>query len=56
MNKEKAIAAVRLFPSTRKRIKVKAARYNKTIAEYIDLIERHPLKDVPIESLPTAEV
>lgn len=40
MNKEQATEQVRLFPSTRRRIKAKAARADMTMAEFIDVMTK----------------
>lgn len=37
---EKATAAVRLFPSTRRRLNIEAAKKSKTLAEIIDEISQ----------------
>lgn len=40
MTKEKATIQVRIYPSTHKRLKIRAAKAGATIAEAIDVIEK----------------
>jgi predicted HicB family RNase H-like nuclease len=46
MKKEQATVQVRIYPSTHKTLKVKAAKFGVTLAEYIRLIEKFPLKQI----------
>lgn len=43
MTKEKATAHIRVFPSTHRRLKIKAAKEGKNLPEYIDFLEREKL-------------
>lgn len=38
--KEKATATVRLYPSTRRRLNIKAAKEDKTLAQVIDELSK----------------
>ena len=48
-NKEKATVPVRVYPSTRKRLNIKAAKKSTTLAEIIDALSKE--KTLSVSSL-----
>ena len=43
MATQNAVQQVRIYKSTHKRLKIKAAKKGKSLAEYIDLLEKNKL-------------
>lgn len=41
MKKEKASDRIKVYPSTKKRLKIRCAKTNKTYAELIDVMEKN---------------